>query len=159
MSSKEAKVDAIMKMIKNLPDDMIIEIKGYVINPYKFHAELKLYKAPYYKYCISNMDNNMVLQSINHSRGFDFNYLNNTNHSTYEKNQVLDTCRDIMLGRYSNYNTEVLPILKDLKIKGRTKLIQLKTYEKGDSFFSHKDFFQEQRRNKAIVRAIIKSNN
>ena len=29
MSSQEAKVNAIMKMIKNLPDDMIIEIKGY----------------------------------------------------------------------------------------------------------------------------------
>ncbi len=38
--------DALMEAIKSLPDDMILEIKAYVISPYKYMAELKLYKYP-----------------------------------------------------------------------------------------------------------------
>ena len=34
------------ELIKALPDDMILEIKAYVISPYKYMAELKLYKCP-----------------------------------------------------------------------------------------------------------------
>ena len=53
------------EMIKILPDDMIIKIKGYVINPYKFIPELKLYKLPHYTYRISTVFNNWVLETIN----------------------------------------------------------------------------------------------
>ena len=59
MSSKGAEkqsVNSILKMIKNLPDDMIKEIKSYVISPYKFIPELKLYKFPVYKYRVSRLD-------------------------------------------------------------------------------------------------------
>mgnify|MGYP003135665377 FL=1 len=147
MSSQEAKVDAIIKMIKNLPDDMIREIKGYVISPYKFIPELKLYKFPVYKYRISNLDNNMVLESINQSRGLVYD----TNHSTYEKNYILDMLLHIGMGLI-NYN-ELKELLKNLKIKGRTKLILWKTYEGGDWETT------AIRRKQAIAHAIMKSNN
>ena len=39
----------LMEAIKLLPDDMIKEIKKYVMNPYKFMPELKLYKFPKFK--------------------------------------------------------------------------------------------------------------
>jgi len=39
----------LMEAIKLLPDDMIKEIKKYVMNPYKFMPELKLYKFPVFK--------------------------------------------------------------------------------------------------------------
>jgi len=148
MSSQEAKVDAIIKMIKNLPDDMTREIKGYVISPYKFIPELKLYKFPVYKYRVSRLDNNMVLDSINPSRD-PFQFL--TNHSTYEKNYILDMLLHIGMGLI-NYN-ELKELLKNLKIKGRTKLILWKTYEGGDWETT------AIRRKQAIAHAIMKSNN
>jgi len=36
--------EELKQRIQNLPDDMIRVIKEYVINPYKFMEELKLYK-------------------------------------------------------------------------------------------------------------------
>ena len=146
MSSKEAEKQLTLEeMIKILPDDMIKEIKGYVINPYKFMAEFKLYKLPTYKYRKSRIDDNMVLESINSSRAFDLNYYRG-NHSVFEKHYLLDLFHNIKYGGL-DYN-QLKEVLKNLKIKGRTKLILWRTH--GDN---------PEVRNKAIVKAILKSNN
>ena len=50
----------LMEAIKLLPDDMIKEIKKYVMNPYKFMPELKLYKFPVF-YCDNH--NNIILNN------------------------------------------------------------------------------------------------
>ena len=141
MSSKEAEKQLTLEeMIKILPDDMIKEIKGYVINPYKFMAEFKLYKLPTYKYRKSRIDDNMVLESIN--REFDYH----SNHSIFESNYLFDLLHNIKYGGL-DYN-QLKEALKNLKIKGRTKLILWKTH--GDI---------PAVRNKAIIKAILKSNN
>ena len=149
MSSKEAEKQLTLEeMIKILPDDMIKEIKGYVINPYKFMAEFKLYKLPSYKYRKSKLDDNMVLQSSN-STGYANNYLFSywdSNHSVFEKNYLFDLLHNIKYGGL-DYN-QLKEVLKNLKIKGRTKLILWKTH--GDI---------PAVRNKAIIKAILKSNN
>ena len=146
MSSKEAEKQLTLEeMIKILPDDMIKEIKGYVINPYKFMAELKLYKLPTYRYINSNMDKNLVLESINRSRVFDLNYYK-ANHTVFESNYLLELFHNI---KYEglDYN-QIKEVLKNLKIKGRTKLILWKTHGNNPAV-----------RSKAIIKAILKSNN
>ena len=146
MSSKEAEKQLTLEeMIKILPDDMIKEIKGYVINPYKFMAELKLYKLPTYRYINSNMDKNLVLESINRSRVFDLNYYK-ANHTVFESNYLLELFHNI---KYEglDYN-QIKEVLKNLKIKGRTKLILWKTHGNNPTV-----------RSKAIINAILKSNN
>ena len=134
------------EMIKLLPDDMIREIKGYVINPYKFIAEVKLYKSPTYFYRKSRIDDNMVLESINRSRVFDWSYFRDVNHSIFESNYLFDLLHNIRYGGL-DYN-QLKEVLKNLKIKGRTKLILWKTHGNNPVV-----------RNKAIVQAILKSNN
>ena len=134
MSSKEAEKKTLEEMIKILPDDMIKEIKGYVMNPYKFIAEFKLYKLPSYKYRKSRLDDNMVLESIYSPRAGD---------CIYEKNYLFDLLHNIKYGGL-DYN-QLKEVLKNLKIKGRTKLILWRTH--GDN---------PEVRNKAIVKAIIK---
>ena len=144
MSSKEATEQLTLEeMIKILPDDMIKEIKSYVINPYKFMAEFKLYKLPSYKYRKSRIDDNMVLESINSSRAFDLNYYKGCN-TVFESNYLFDLLHNIKYGGL-DYN-QLKEVLKNLKIKGRTKLILWRTH--GDN---------PEVRNKAIVKAILKS--
>jgi len=50
----------LMEAIKLLPDDMIKEIKQYVMTPYKFMPELKLYKFPVFKL----INNNCIIRLI-----------------------------------------------------------------------------------------------
>jgi len=148
MSGMTQTTKTLEEMIKSLPDDMINEIKGYVINPYKFMAELKLYKLPSYKYRKSKLDDNMVLQSSN-TTGYGNNYLFSyweSNHSVFEKHYLLDLFHNI---KYAGIDyTQLKEVLKNLKIKGRTKLILWKTYGNNAAL-----------RNKAIIQAILKSNN
>ena len=100
-----------------------------------------------YEVAISRPAPSFTGTSQNQSRGLVYD----TNHSTYEKNYILDMLLHIGMGLI-NYN-ELKELLKNLKIKGRTKLILWKTYEGGDWETT------AIRRKQAIAHAIMKSNN
>ena len=101
------------EMIKILPDDMIIKIKGYVINPYKFIPELKLYKLPHYTYRISTVFNNWVLETINDM--------------CFERHFYLELFHAIKYDDIAPEYDYIKEVLKNLNIKGRNKLIKYTT--------------------------------
>jgi len=130
----------LMEAIKLLPDDMIKEIKQYVMNPYKFMPELKLYKFPVF-YCDNNntlIKNNRRYETSVRTRSgsrLKMLYVRKLNkgwgreidHVNISKKMI----NDLYLLKYHHYKLpkyKVVQILKDLNIKGRTQLI--KFYDK-----------------------------
>jgi hypothetical protein len=147
----------LMESIKALPDDMILEIKAYVISPYKYMAELKLYKCPtfindsghikrrvfrtghfenvpkYLMYEINTENTERIYYGINnviqaHKLIADWNEEAWDGARRSSKIQSSNLIKDRavinqMNDVYHNMQYENRQLLKDLNIKGRTKLI------------------------------------
>ena len=150
----------LMEGIKALPDDMILEIKAYVISPYKFMAEFKLYKCPTFikTWRTLPLTNDMDEYSCYRDFGDDENYItpydscpgvgfssklmvqrlqpnlkysnptfkyssntgkNGNPYIVVRSNRVISDMRNVK----HNAQYENRQLLKDLQIKGRTKLI------------------------------------
>ena len=129
--------------IQNLPDDMIRVIKEYVINPYKFMEEFKLYKPIKYIYGYSDLYEEFYLKSedklIRH----------------YEVNQTVNLLKQLKRNTVDYEDLQI--ILRNLQIKGRTKLIKYKTYiDENNINESIHDLEVVTRRQKAIIQAILK---
>ncbi len=139
----------LMEGIKALPDDMILEIKAYVISPYKYMAELKLYKCPtfvmdeagdirrklfftdYYsgEPISLTVHYEKKLQLFKKNSCIQVHKLNGDFEIIGERRVIAsNTIRNMEIINqmyWLNYNTKAQnrQLLKDLQIKGRTKLI------------------------------------
>lgn len=123
--------EELKQRIQNLPDDMIRVIKEYVINPYKFMEELKLYKPLKYVWRWSEL--------------YDVHYLARDYYGAirrYQENTTVNLLNRIKRNTV-DYNDLKL-ILKDLQIKGRTKMIKYKSYD------------NVKLRQQSIIQAILK---
>jgi len=141
----------LMEGIKALPDDMILEIKAYVISPYKFMAEFKLYKCPKFTIFDGELHRAFFREEVNHQGEIEMvrEKVEEYEYSGYRRfnkflrirklngdngrfvirrlvrdRQIMNECLDI---RQYNKQYENRQVLKNLQIKGRTKLIHEKT--------------------------------
>ena len=124
----------LIEAIKLLPDDMIKEIKKYVMTPYKFMPELKLYKFPVF-YCDNN--NTLIKNNRRYETHFKTGYdvdigdrifcVRRLDTDELKRNCVIYNPNPILRQLNKIYimkKAEIKKILTDNKIKGRTKLIK-----------------------------------
>lgn len=131
----------LMESIKALPDDMILEIKAYVINPYKYMAELKLYKCPTFvmeedgeimrKY-FRKTGENVIPRYLQYEVEFNgYKVIHVRNLQAIWEGRLKDY--NIIMDRAvinqmdevkKNTQYQNRQLLKDLQIKGRTKLVK-----------------------------------
>jgi len=155
--------------IQSLPDDMIREIKKYVMSPYKFLPELKLYKVPLFfthnnvmwrtseigehRYQVESALNyfytSQTIRRLDYPngriRGFGGKYYFRDTDEIVINNQLLRYLHWIRNDRMTV--DEIRDLLKDLNIKGRSKMLVYKNYN------------SRRERNLTIINAILKSTN
>lgn len=151
--------------IQSLPDDMIREIKKYVMSPYKFLPELKLYKVPLFFTHNNQMWRTSEIGEHRYQRqseggGFfthqtirRLNYPNarvreygfqwRDTSQMFKNCELLKTLHWISEDRMTS--DEVKDLLKELNIKGRSKMLV------------YKNFNSKRERNLTIINAILKA--